>query len=258
MYILALDQGNTTLSAGVFSDDKLIAKKHKRTRRYDLAYKVIVTTLLKEMKAVYPLPSSIGISCSAPHLAEELRRVVESCFDCPILEISPELESDIVCLGNGLSDIGPDIFAASQGAYSLYGVNLLVISLGTTTTFTYIDHNAVIDGVIICPGLGISLQALKHCTPHLPMISFDFPSSVLGKDTVSAVSSGIFWGHLAMIESITNKLREKITSDFKTVMCGGHTRLMQAEADFINYFEPDLVMYGTQLLCKRNLQNEGI
>ncbi len=216
-------------------------------------YELVVEQLLLQVRHEFPFLMCVGISCSAPTLRAALLKKVSDLFSGPILDISPFIKMDIKCATANPSEVGPDLIAAAQAAYTKYGGNIVVVSLGTATTLTYIDSEASLSGVVICPGIGILLQAIKRRVPHLPRIPFEFPKSILGKDTTTCLSSGIFWGHLCMISGLIEKIRNQIPTGFKVVMCGGHLSVLREHAGFVDFFEQELVMHGVRILCEKNV-----
>lgn len=256
MRIFVLDQGNTTISGGIYEGNELILKKYRRTRRMDIDYELIVNNLFLSFGDQLSNLDGIGISCSAPHLNILLNSIVKKRFQAPIVNVSSNLKS-LVKFPEHVMELGEDLIAASQGGFEKYGGNLLIISLGTATTLTYLDSNATLKGASIAPGIGISIQSMKRYAPHLPIFEFSFPKKLLCTDTVGALSSGIFWGHLSMLRAMKERIALEVEPNFKTVICGGNTNFIARHADFIDYFDPDLVMYGVNSLCQLNLDIKG-
>ena len=255
MKILVLDQGNTTLSAAFFKGNESIPyfKLYKSTSKFGFDYedtaKELFLSISKELASI----DACAYSCSAPNLKDKFNSVLLDFFKGKVIEISSSLKTDIICNSVAKKEMGPDLLAITQGAYSKYGGNILAVCFGTATTFSYIDEDACFRGVTICPGVGIQLQSFRRRIPHMPMVPFDIPEKILGTDTESALSSGVFFSHIIMTEGIVERAKQDLEKDFKVTVCGGHLSVLDKRLNPSYLREPDLTSYGIKILCEKNL-----
>lgn len=255
MKILVLDQGNTTLSATFFKDNECepYLREFKSTSRFGFDYEETAKELFSLISTEIKSIDACAYSCSSPNLKDKLSSVISSYFKGKVIEVSPQLKADIVCNAIVKKEIGPDLLATAQGAYTKYGGNILAVCFGTATTFSYIDEGANFKGTVISPGLGLQLQSFRRRLPHIPLIPFGVPEKILGGDTESALSSGIFWAHIIMTEGIIKEIERELNTKFKVTVCGGHLSILDKHLNPSYFREPDLTAYGIKILCEKNI-----
>jgi type III pantothenate kinase len=127
------------------------------------------------------------------------------------------------------------------------GAPIVVINFGTATTYTAVDAAGALLGVAIAPGIQISIDALATRTAKLPQIALGAPLSVIGRDTVTALQSGIVYGAVAQTEGIVARLRAEMGSDVKVIATGGLADIVARETRAIERVEPNLVHEGLRL-----------
>lgn len=254
MEVLTLDQGNSSLSAGVFSGGRLVFSAAMDTWKFSDPgeYGQAVKRFFSENLGGRNF-SRIGLCCSRPAVLEMLGRCAEVFSGARRIDISAALLplSDVKVDETARHEVGADLIAAAQGAYCAYGGNCLIIDLGTATTLTYMSGDGTLEGVVICPGLKLSAEALSLKIPHLPAVSLEYPPHVLGGNTADCLKSGFMWGHTAMLAGFVEMIRKEKNAALKTVLCGGFSRRIFPQADFADYFEPDLLLKGIDILCSR-------
>jgi type III pantothenate kinase len=150
------------------------------------------------------------------------------------------------------SEAGADRLVNAVGAYIEYGGPSIVIDSGTATTFDIVGADGSFEGGIILPGINLSLQALHEAAARLPRVEIRDPGRVIGKDTVSAMQSGIYWGSIEMIEGLCRRIRAEYGAPMKTIATGGVASIFEGAFPSIDHFDQDLTSRGLLEIFKRN------
>ena len=150
------------------------------------------------------------------------------------------------------NDAGADRLVNAVGAFIAYGGPSIVIDSGTATTFDIVAADGAFEGGLILPGINLSLQALHDAAARLPRVEIRDPGRVIGKDTVSAMQSGIYWGSIEMIEGLCRRIREEYGQPMKTIATGGVASLFEGAFPAIDHFDQDLTSHGLLEVFRRN------
>src|SRR5205085_3339203 len=147
-------------------------------------------------------------------------------------------------------NVGADRALNAIAAHSKYPGDLLIIDFGTATTFDVVSASGAYTGGIIAPGINLSLDALVSAAAKLPRIAIEAPasSSVIGRTTESQMIIGIYWGYVAMIEGLTERIKAEIGRPLKVVATGGLATLFDKHTEVFDAIEPDLTIQGLSLL----------
>lgn len=150
------------------------------------------------------------------------------------------------------SEAGADRLVNAIGAYIAYGGPAIVIDSGTATTFDIVGDDGAFEGGVILPGINLSLQALHEAAARLPRVEIRDPGLVIGKDTVRAMQSGIYWGSIDMIEGLCTRIRAEYGRSMKTIATGGVASLFEGAFPSIDHFDQDLTSRGLLEVFRRN------
>lgn len=150
------------------------------------------------------------------------------------------------------SEAGADRLVNAVGAFVEYGGPAIVIDSGTATTFDIVAADGAFEGGIILPGINLSLQALHDAAARLPRVEIRDPGRIIGKDTVSAMQSGIYWGSIEMIEGLCRRIRVEYGRPMKTIATGGVASIFEGAFPSIDHFDQDLTSRGLLEIYRRN------
>jgi type III pantothenate kinase len=150
------------------------------------------------------------------------------------------------------NEAGADRLVNAVGAFIEYGGPAIVIDSGTATTFDIVGADGAFEGGIIMPGINLSLQALHEAAARLPRVEIRDPGRVIGKDTVSAMQSGIYFGSIDMIEGLCRRIRDEYGKPMKTIATGGVASIFEGAFPSIDHFDQDLTSRGLLEIYKRN------
>ena len=148
-------------------------------------------------------------------------------------------------------NVGADRALNAIAAHAKYPGDLLIIDFGTATTFDVVDAGGAYKGGIIAPGINLSLDALVNAAAKLPRIAIEAPKgnlSVIGKTTSGQMLIGIYWGYVAMIEGLVERLKVEVGRPVEVIATGGLADLFDEHTQVFDAIEPDLTIQGLSLL----------
>jgi len=252
--LLAIEQGNTNTLFAVHDGADWIAQWRTATESTRTAdeYAVWLSQLLTmrglELKAL----DGCIISSVVPQSIFNLRNLSRR-----YLSVEPLVIGDNVDLGIPVrilkpSEAGADRLVNAIGAHLDYPGDLIVIDSGTATTFDIVASDGAFEGGIIAPGVNLSLQALHEAAAMLPRIAIQKPERVIGKDTVSNMQSGVFWGYIALIEGLVARIKAEWGKPMTVIGTGGVVSLFEGATESIDRFDPDLTIRGLLEIWRRN------
>jgi len=256
--LLAIDIGNTNITAGVFDGSKMKATWRVATRVHRMpdeyaslilhlfAHEGIATSKITDAILCSVVPPLVGVF-------EEMCR--------HYLKVSPILVEAGVKTGVRISmdnprEVGADRIVNAVAAHHLYGGAVIVIDLGTATTFDAVSKEGDYLGGAIAPGIAIATEALFDRTAALPRVELTHPKKAIGRNTVAAMQSGIVFGYAGLIEGVVARIKEELGGKAKVVATGGYAELLAREAPAIDEVNPDLTLIGLRLIYEMNKAKE--
>jgi type III pantothenate kinase len=149
-------------------------------------------------------------------------------------------------------EVGADRLANAVAAQDRYRLPLIVIDFGTATTFDMVDRLGNYSGGVIAPGINLSLRALDMAAAQLPRIGIRRPPTVVGRSTVPAMQSGVFWGYVGLVEGLVQRIRAERGEAMEVIATGGLAPVLAEATDIIDHVDPDLTLWGLRLIYRRN------
>ena len=149
-------------------------------------------------------------------------------------------------------EVGADRLVTALGAVKKYKGNLIIIDSGTATTFDIVSADKHFEGGIIAPGINLSVKALHEAAAQLPRIAIMKPKNVIGKNTVEAMQSGIFWGYISLIDGLVRQIIEEDGRDFTVIGTGGVASLFQGASETIQHYDSNLTIDGLLEIWRLN------
>ncbi|WP_333591897.1 type III pantothenate kinase [Brevundimonas sp.] len=254
MMLLAIEQGNTNTLFAVHDGTDWIAQWRTATEAARTAdeYAVWLSQLLEMRGLSIGTLSGCIVSSVVPQSIFNLRNLARR-----YLNIEPLVVGENAVLGatariDKPSEAGADRLVNAVGAHLTYPGDLIVIDSGTATTFDVVAADGAFEGGIIAPGVNLSLQALHEAAAMLPRIAIQKPARVIGKDTVSNMQSGVFWGYIALIEGLVARIKAEWGKPMTVIGTGGVVSLFEGATDSIDHFDPDLTLRGLLEIHRRN------
>ncbi|MCZ6764638.1 MAG: type III pantothenate kinase, partial [Alphaproteobacteria bacterium] len=148
--------------------------------------------------------------------------------------------------------VGVDRLVNAVAAFAAYGGPLILIDIGTATTFDMVGSDGAYEGGVIAPGLNLSLEALDRAAAKLPRISVKRPRHVIGQDTISAMESGSYWGYVGLIEGLVARIKTEDGRAMKVIATGGLAPLFAKGVDVIDTIDQDLTLRGLLKIYRAN------
>ena len=253
--LLAINANNTNVKFGLYDAERMVGDWRIRTESGRTAdeYMVWLSQLMALAGIDHKRIDATIIATVVPQALFHLRLFCERHLKAPALVIGePEVELGIQVLMDKPNEVGADRLANAVGGHLLFGGPLVVVDFGTATTFDIVDAAGNYVGGAIAPGINLSLEALHMATAKLPRIALEPPSRVIGKDTLGAMQSGVYWGYVGLIEGLVRRIRDERGEAMEVVGTGGLASLFAAATDIIDKVDPDLTIWGLRLIYRHN------
>ncbi|MCS6838309.1 MAG: type III pantothenate kinase [Bdellovibrionaceae bacterium] len=247
--LLALDIGNSQIFGGVFQGDEIFLRFRKTSKTGASSDEIglFLRMVLKENKVDPQKVTHIALCSVVPDVVHSIRNACRKYFDLTPFILQPGVKTGMKISYHNPTEVGADRIANAIGATHLYpNENLIIIDLGTATTFCAVSKDRDYLGGTIMPGLRISMEALETQTAKLPSVEIISPNQALGKSTVASIQSGLYYSHLGAMREIIKKLTEEcFTQDTqpKIIGTGGFSSLFEKENIF-DVMNSDLVLIG--------------
>lgn len=253
--LLAVDVGNTNTVFAAHDGERLIATWRIGTegRRTADEYFVWLSQLMRHAGIDQSTVSGFMIASVAPQTLFNLRRLAEDYFGTKALVVGePGVDLGVEVRTDRPSEVGADRVVNALAAQLSYGPNLIIVDFGTATTFDIVDEDGAYAGGVIAPGVNLSSEALFKATSKLPRIDIARPERVVGRDTVPAMQSGLYWGYVSLIEGVCRRIKEERGAAMKVVATGGLSPLFAEGTSEIDHVDADLTLRGLIEIHRRN------
>lgn len=257
--LLAIDVGNTNIVLGVFEGERLTESWRLVTMRERTSDElgILITHLFMRSGIDISRVKGIILSSVVPPLTRTLEEMCERYFSKRPLTVDPASNTGMPVLYKPATDVGADRVVNAVAAYETFGresgIPLIVVDFGTATTFDAISKKGEYLGGVICPGIGISADALFQRAARLPRVDVRKPSSVIGQTTVTSMQSGLFFGYVAMVDGIVTRMRAELDGGDRAlcIATGGMADVIAGETTTIQRVEPDLTLQGLRMIWHR-------
>lgn len=262
--LLTIDVGNTHTVLGLFDGDEIIEHWRVSTDPRRTADELAV--LMQGLMGMHPLLGEelgdgihgIAICSTVPSVLHELREVTRRYYgDVPAVLVEPGVKTGVPVLADNPKEVGSDRIINSLAAVHLYGGPCIVVDFGTATTFDAVTVRGEYAGGAIAPGIEISVDALGARGAQLRKVELTRPRSVIGKNTIEAMQSGILYGFAGQVDGVAERMARELADDpddVTVIATGGLAPLVLGESAAIDVHEPWLTLIGLRLVYERNVQ----
>jgi type III pantothenate kinase len=253
--LLAINANNTNVKFGLFEGERIVGDWRLRTDGGRTAdeYLVWLSQLLSLAGIDRRQIEQAIIATVVPQALFHLRMLCERHLGTtPLVVGEPGVELGIKVLLDRPNEVGADRLANAVGGHLLYHEPLVIVDFGTATTFDVVDGEGNYTGGVIAPGINLSLEALHNATAMLPRIAVDKPTHVIGKNTLDAMQSGIYWGYVGLIEGLVARITKEFGSPLTVIATGGLAPLFVDATPVIRRLEPEITMRGLVEIHRRN------
>jgi type III pantothenate kinase len=255
--ILAIDIGNTNLVLGAFEEDKLkfVARISSDTNRTEDEMAVIIKSVLENHGAYSSDISGTIISSVVPSLTQTSSKAIKLLTGEYPFVVEPGIRTGINILIDNPAQLGSDLLVDSVAAANLYPKPVIIVDMGTATTFSVVDEDNCMIGGAIMPGVRISVNALSERTAQLPHINIEAPKKAIGTNTIDCMRSGVVFGAAAMIDGMIDRFEEELGKECFVVATGGLAEEVCKHTKRKIEYNKNLILEGLFILYHKNLKN---
>lgn len=248
--LLAVDAGNTQTVFGVFRGEELLATFRVATEldRTEDELGALLSTLFTSRRLDLREVSAVIVASVVPPIQATLERLARQFLGLEPIFVEPGIRTGLAIRYDHPADVGADRIVNAVAARRRYGAPVIVVDFGTATTFDVVNEQGEYVGGVIAPGLGISAEALFSRASRLYRVEIRPPARAIGRNTVGAMQSGIFWGYVGLVDGILERLKSELEAPAHVVATGGLADQIASHSRFIDSLEPRLTLEGLRLV----------
>lgn len=257
--LLAFDISNTTIKAGVFEGDALLADWRFATERARLAdeYAMLILSLFHARGVSAKDIRGVAISCVVPPLRSVFAHLSMQYLNIEPVIVGPEIDIGVKLLVDNPREVGSDRIVNALATHRLYGGPAITIAFGTATVFDCVSSTGDYLGGAIAPGMVTALESLTRSAAQLYQVELVRPPRAIGRNTIHTMQSGLVLGYASLVEGLVSRLkREMVDHDagapVTVIATGGLAEVIAPETDAIDVFDPQLTLKGLQLIYNLN------
>ena len=256
--LLCIDAGNTNIVFAVCNGETVRAQWRAITDTARTAdeYAVLLNQWMQiEGLSFSDLDSAI-IATVVPAALFDLRQFCRKYLKCePLVVKDPDVKLGIGVNVDRVASVGADRLVNTVAGHAKYKGALIVVDFGTATTFDIVAANGDYEGGVIAPGANLSAEALHQAAAMLPRVAIVRTQNVIGKDTIPAMQSGLFWGYIGLLEGIVARIKTEYAQPMTVVATGGLANLFYRQTPVLEHLDPDLTVRGLILIHARNAKS---
>jgi len=253
--LLCIDAGNTNIVFAVHDGTAIRAEWRAVTETTRTAdeYAVLLSQMLSLQSLNFADIDSAIIATVVPAALFDLRQFCRKYLNCePLVVGDPNVDLGIEVHTDRPQSVGADRLVNAIAAHATYKGALIIVDFGTATTFDIVSENGDYEGGVIAPGVNVSAEALHQAAAMLPRVAIGRTQNVIGKDTVPAMQSGLFWGYIGLIEGLVARIKEEYGKPMKVIGTGGLATPFHRQTEAIDHLDPDLTIRGLIMIHARN------
>ncbi len=249
--LFAIDVGNTNFTIGLFDGKELVKtfRMITKTSRTSDEFGVFFGEWLMLNGFSVKDVDSVIIASVVPDVMHSLTSSIIKYFGVNPVIVAPGIKTGIRLAIPNPKELGADRLVDAVAAYEMYGGPVIVVDFGTATTHDLVLEDGTFAAGVTSPGIRLSANALWHGTAKLPEVEIKKVDTILGKDTVSSMQAGIYFGYIGQTEYVIRKMKEESgLSGIKVVATGGLGKLISEATDAIDIYDPELTLHGLRII----------
>lgn len=253
--ILVIDVGNTNTVLGLYKDEKLLDywRISTDTSKTSDEYGMLIKQLFVHHNYSFDDMEALIISSVVPPLMYTLEHMTRKYFNREPLIVGPGIKTGMNIKMDNPKEVGADRIVNAVAGFELYGGPLIIVDFGTATTYCAISKAGEYLGGAISPGIRISVDALYEKTAKLPRVELIKPESVICKNTIAGIQSGVIYGYIGQVDYIVRRMKKELGADnAKVIATGGLSKLIASESETIDVVNGLLTLEGLRIIYDRN------
>ncbi|MFO0724928.1 MAG: type III pantothenate kinase [Myxococcota bacterium] len=253
--LLALDVGNTNITIGLYRGAELLHIWRLETvhRRTSDEYGLMVRQFLEHSGHALDAIEGVILASVVPALTRTMTELVERTLKRKPLVVGPGIKTGMPILYDPPKDVGADRIVNAVAAYRRMQSACIVVDFGTATTFDSVTERGEYAGGAICPGIGISMEALFLRAAKLPKVDVSRPKAVVGRNTVESMQAGIYFGYVGLVDGLVRRMKDEMRSDpIRVIATGGLATLVATDSETIESVDDALTLEGLRLIYEMN------
>jgi type III pantothenate kinase len=259
MELLTVDVGNTQVVCGLFDEGDLISsfRLSSCNKRTADEYGLLIVRLA-ELKTGTEIGTVDSIICSVvPPLTGKVETALERYFGCGPMVVGPDYSRfGINVIYDSSEDVGPDRVVDALAAREAFGAPVVVVDFGTATTLNLVNADGDYVGGAIMPGLGLSAKTLFESAARLFPVEYEAPPSVVGKNTIDSIRSGLIYGTVSAVDGMIERVWEEVGCRCPVIATGGLSKYVAERSEYIDTIDPELTLKGLWFAYKKLTEGE--
>lgn len=252
--ILAIDIGNTNIVIGCIEGDRIsfVERLYTDVKKTELEYAISVKNVLEIYNIDRTKLKGGIISSVVPPVTDTVRHAAEKVIGKEILVVGPGVKTGLDIRIDNPAQLGPDLAVGAVAGIEEYSCPLVIVDMGTATTFTVVNAKKQVIGGMILPGVGVALDSLTSRTSQLPKISLEPPKKLIGSNTVDCMKSGAIYGNASCVDGMIARIREELGQDVTVVATGGLAKRIVPHCREKIQIDDALLLKGLKLIYRKN------
>lgn len=255
--LLAIDVGNTAMGIGVYDEKRMRVEwsvATDRSKTHD-EYGLLFLDLLEHQRLHPADIRAVAISSSVPPIIPTLEWMCQKYFNLKPLVVGPGVKTGMIIRYDNPREVGADRIVIAVAAFEKYGGPLIVVDFGTATIFDVVSRDGEYLGGVMAPGVGISVDALFQAAAKLPRIELVKPPTVLARNTVHSMQSGVIYGFASQVDEVVHRLVDELgwgDAQVRVIATGDHAELLVSETEMVQAVDPYLSLDGLRIIYERS------
>ncbi len=253
--ILVIDVGNTNTVLGLYREEKLLDfwRISTDTQKTSDEYGMLIKQLFVHQNYSFDDMEALIISSVVPTIMYTLDHMTRKYLKKEPLIVGPGIKTGMNIKIDNPKEVGADRIVNAVAGYEIYGGPLIIVDFGTATTYCAISKSGEYLGGAISPGVRISMDALYEKTAKLPRVELIKPESVICKNTIASIQSGVIYGYVGQVDYIVRRMKKELGADnTKVIATGGFSKLIASESETIDVVNGLLTLEGLRIIYDRN------
>jgi type III pantothenate kinase len=252
--LLVIDIGNTDTTLGVFDGEELRATWHMATKIHRLAdeYAGLLINLLHYQRLDTSDIKEAALCSVVPALVATFEELFRRYFQVSPLVVGAGVKTGVRIRMDNPREVGCDRIVNAAASHHLYGGPLIIVDMGTATTFDVVSKEGDYLGGAIAPGITTAAEALFMRAAVLPRVELTRPKRAIGTNTITAMQSGIIFGYVGLVEGVVSRLQQELGEKAKVIATGGCAELIAKETPVIDVVDLNLTLVGLRLVYLMN------